>query len=105
MSTAHHGQVPSDDGKTAMDEIMRRFVDQVEGRAKRKFSDGRIGPNDDGDVSFACSADAKNKIVILDFGKPVSWIGMQPEQAVAIAEMLVKFARQVSDRPLTIEIK
>lgn len=93
---AHHG-----DEENA---IRRRFLEQIEGRAQRAYSQGRIGADDDGDLAMAIGADPDKKIVVIDYGKLIQWVGMPPEQAVRMAEMLIEKARAVSDRPLSVNI-
>jgi hypothetical protein len=97
--------VPHHGGREEHDqEILKRLMDQMEGRAKRAYSEGRVSATDDGDLALAVAADRAKKIVIIDFGKQVDWIGMGPEQAVGLAEMLIAKAREVSDRPLSVNI-
>lgn len=87
MATSHHGQ----DGET-----LKRFLAQVEGNAQRSYSEGRMAETDDGDLAFAVAADPDKGIVMLDFGKLVSWIGMGPEQAAQLGALLIHKARQIS---------
>jgi len=102
MSTSHHGvpEQPSPQDLSAMN----RFMDQLQQRAKRAYSEGRISPKDEGDLAFAISADMEKRIVLIDFGKEVTWIGMGPEQAVALAEKLIEKAKMVATKPLTVKI-
>lgn len=93
---AHHG----DDGS----DIWRRFLEQVEGRAQRAYSDGRLGADDDGDLAMAIGADQARRVVIIDYGKLIQWVGMPPEQAVRMAEMLIEKALAVSDKPLVVNV-
>lgn len=93
---AHHG-----DEENA---IRRRFLEQVEGRAQRSYSRGRVGPDDDGDLAMAIGADPAKGIVVIDYGKLIQWVGMPPEQAVKMAEMLIEKAMAVADRPLSVNI-
>lgn len=93
MSVSHHGNKP---------ELIQRFLDQVEGRAKREFPQGRLAGEDDGALVFAVAADPEHEKVIVDFGKRVEWIGMGPREAVELARMLIQKARQVSKQPLVI---
>ena len=97
MGAAHHG------GRNEQ-EMMSRLLDQLEGRAKRNYSEGRIKATDEGDLALAVTADPAKGIVIVDFGKDVSWLGMGPEQAVHLATMLIEKARAVSKTPLTVSL-
>lgn len=95
MATSHHGQ----DSET-----LKRFIAQVEGNAKRQYSEGRMSETDEGDLAFAVAADAEKGIVMLDFGKLVSWVGMGPEQAAQLGSLLIQKARQVSKQPIAVTI-
>jgi hypothetical protein len=56
--------------------------------ATGKYPEGRYGEHDEGEIKFAVAADAKNQKVLIDFGKPVHSLGLTPEQAVELAELL-----------------
>lgn len=81
-----------------------RLQQQLDGRAQRTWSEGRIGPDDDGDIALAIGSDPDKELVIIDFGKEVTWLAMPPQQAVEIAQMLIKHARTISKSPLTINL-
>lgn len=103
MGAAHHGSEQARPNP-ALDALMKRFLDQTEGRAKRAYSEGRVGADDDGDLAMAVGHDIGARIVRVDFGKPVTWLGMPPEQAVGLAKLLIQHARAVSSKPLVVEI-
>lgn len=104
MSTGHHGYVNdhSDDARIA--ELMQRFNDQVERRTKRAYPEGRVGGDDEGALAFAVAADQAHGIVRIDFGKPVEWIGLGPKDCVALAQLLIQKAREVSTEPLVVTV-
>jgi len=59
--------------------------------ATDSFPEGKIDPNDEGEIRFAVAADGGK--VILDFGeKPVSWVGMPAETAREVADLLRRHA-------------
>lgn len=99
MSLNHHGESPNPDT-----ESMKRFLAQVEGRAKRNYPEGRIAAEDDGELAFAIAADRERKLVILDFGKKVDWVGMPPEQAIQLAQLLINKAREVSSVAVILDL-
>lgn len=86
-----------------MAEIMKRFDDQIEGRMRRHYSQGRINPKDDGDLAYAVAADPTTGTVIIDFGKPVEWIGLKPNDVAAMVKILIQKAREVAKEPFTVE--
>jgi len=89
MSANHHG-----DQKALQTETMQRFLDQVNNRAKRAYPNGRAGAMDDGELAYAIAADHERKIVIIDFAKPVGWMGLEPDQAIELGEVLIKKAKE-----------
>ena len=99
MSTGHHGG----GAKRHLDEMIRRFVRQGEGTAAREYPEGRMGGADDGALAFVVGTDERHGTVVLDFNKPVSWLGMSPRDAVRLASLLVKHARSIAKEPLTFE--
>jgi hypothetical protein len=100
MGFPHHG--PEDEA--ARRELMKRFEDQVEGRAQRAYSEGRLGAEDLGDLAAVISTDRERKRIRLDFGKPVTWLAMTADDAVSLAQELIKRAREIAERPFTIEL-
>lgn len=60
------------------------------------FPHGKLNGSDEGGIRFAIGEDGDN--VVINFGTPVAWLGMPPEQAVALAEMLIAKARIVARR-------
>lgn len=107
MSFQHHNEGMSEnmrklfeDEKSARERLQAQFED----RAKREWSDGRIGPSDDGDVAFAVGPHPDKELVCVDFGKPVEWVAMQPQQAIELAQLLIKHARAIAKTPLKIQL-
>lgn len=74
---------------------MRRFIDEVAGKAKLKWPFGRLGGDDDGESAFAVAADPKNQIVRIQFTKPMNWIGLNPEGARHLGKLLLQKADEV----------
>lgn len=60
--------------------------------ATGKFPDGQLSPDDEGEIQFGITN--ANGQVIVNFGKPVAWLGMHPSQAMAIADALIKHAHE-----------
>ena len=55
--------------------------------ATGRFPRGRIHETDEGELQFALGV-TRDRTIILDFGKPVKWIGMAPNEARTLADML-----------------
>lgn len=88
MSMGHHGGYPQQGSNPEMEKLLQRFTDQIEGRAKREYSQGRLNEHDDGVISFAVAADKEHKRIIIDFGKPVAWVGMSASDAITLINTL-----------------
>tara|TARA_R110000824_G_scaffold401032_2_gene610451 strand:+ start:21511 stop:21909 length:399 start_codon:yes stop_codon:yes gene_type:complete len=54
---------------------------------------GKLTKEDEGDVQFRVGSE--NGKVVLDFGTPVHWVGMDAQQAADLASSLMKWARIV----------
>lgn len=79
---AHHG----DDIDT-----LRRYLGLQDGLgATGRFPEGRLNDDDEGEIRVAIAADPKRQTVVIDFGKPVAWIGFTPDQAREIGELLIQ---------------
>lgn len=105
MSFQHHSEGMSPEFRKLFEDQQasrQRFQEQVDGRARRSFSEGRIGPTDDGDLAFSVGTHPDKPLVCIDFGKPVEWVAMGPQQAIELAQSLIKQARSVSTEPLRI---
>jgi hypothetical protein len=51
-----------------------------------------LNVDDQGELQFAVGFDAVNGLVRLEFGKPVAWLALPPENAIQIAKALLKHA-------------
>lgn len=76
----HHSDKPFDDAepKSAFEPTFG---------ATGKFPDGKLVPHDEGEIRFGVTH--KGGKVIIDFGEPVHWIGMTPDQAKLLAASLI----------------
>lgn len=105
MSFQHHNEGMSPELRKLFEDEQasrQRFNDQVAGRAQRSWSDGRISATDDGDLAFAIGPHPEKELVVIDFGKPVEFVAMPPQQAIDLAQSLIKHARALSTTPLKI---
>jgi hypothetical protein len=57
---------------------------------------GKLNASDEGELRFAIGEEHDN--VMVRFGKPISWLAMPPDQAVAMAQLLIAKARIVARR-------
>lgn len=73
--------------------------------ATGKFPHGKLTRHDEGELNLTIGESDDN--VIINFGTPVSWMAMSPEQAVSLAQLLIAKARIVARRqgkPLTVTL-
>jgi hypothetical protein len=60
--------------------------------ATGKFPEGKLNSEDEGELSFAVGLQGKK--IVVDFGKPVAWVGMDATQADDLASLLQDKARK-----------
>lgn len=58
-----------------------------------KFPRGKLNADDEGELEM--SIGIQDKTVILDFGKPVKWLGLAKQDAVNLANSLLEKANQL----------
>ena len=66
--------------------------------ATGQYPEGKLNPDDEGEIAFAIGADKPNKKVLIDFGKPVAWIAMTPDQATQFARILIEKALEIGGK-------
>jgi hypothetical protein len=89
MSAQHHHSNPEEE------RLMRRFLDEAAGTANRQWPHGRISGEDDGETAFAIATDPQNKIVRIQFTKPMNWLGLDKDSALKLAAMLTEKAGEL----------
>ena len=72
--------------------------------ATGEFPNGQYHPTDEGEIKMAIVTDRDRELVFLNHGKPVTWIGMTPQQAVELAQSLIQHARSISKEPLRVQL-
>jgi len=100
---AKHLSGGNPNGADRLEEMKSLLQRNVFAGATGNFPQGKLTKSDEGEIQFTVGA--KNNKVILQFGTPVAWMGMSPEQAVDLGEMLIQKAAKVGFvRPVRIEI-
>jgi accessory colonization factor AcfC len=79
------------------EELERRFEDQVAGTAKRSYGSGRIGPDDDGELAAAMFVDKRHRKIVIDFGKAVTWLALNADDADNMANLLREQAAKLRE--------
>jgi len=80
------------------DSLQKRFSDQLKGRAKPLFPEGKINDSDEGALAFRIAADPEKNIVVIDFGKQVTWMGLPKAEALGLADLLKAHAETLEDK-------
>ena len=98
---AHHGSTPfafEDDRDGYLKDMARRLMPPQERLgATGKYPEGKYTEQDEGEIAFGIASDTTNEKLLINFGKPVAWVGMMPEQAEAVADSLRDHAREVRE--------
>ena len=97
MSCAHHHE----DYERQL-ELLKRFRDEQQGTAPREFPEGRLSGDDDGSITFKIGDDPEKNVVAIEFSKPVHWVAMPPQQAIELAQQLIRHARSIAKEPLRV---
>ncbi len=98
---SHHGSEPFDgapeepERKIARNKLMRDLLSTTDFKgALGDFPEGKLTKTDEGAIQFAIGE--KDGKVVIDFGTPVNWVGMNPQQAAEFASLLFKRAHEVA---------
>jgi hypothetical protein len=65
--------------------------------ATGEFPEGKLNPSDEGALKMAVGYDPLNGVVHIEFGTPVAWLGLPPDNAIEFALLVMRHAgvRQV----------
>ena len=89
----HHGS-DDEDVKRLREQMLRELSEAGHKLGETgKYPSGKLTPKDEGEICFAVGS-AEGKVVI-DWGKPVAWVGMDRNQAIDLANLLKKHARRL----------
>lgn len=81
---SHHGN-PDPHQQRAMSEMMKSIFGE--------HPDGKLNENDAGALAVSIGEEAGR--VVIRFPKPVAWIGFTGDEAMEIAQVLMRHARSV----------
>ena len=74
------------------EDLRRKLLDTTAFRgATGLFPEGKLHASDEGQLQFAIAH--KDGKVVLEFGTPVAWVGMDPQQAADLAMAMLSHAR------------
>lgn len=55
------------------------------------FPAGSLGPHDEGGLNMGVAHDREGNVHV-NFGKPIAWFALPPEQAVELAKLILRHA-------------
>lgn len=103
---SHHGADPFDGEQP---DNIRKLLSELKSSAAQyrgpvgAYPDGMLTPQDEGSLQFAVGS--KDGKVVIDFGSPIAWFGMTPQQAMDLAASIMTRARLVAaERGETVHI-
>lgn len=79
----HHGEEPLHDPALSLG-------------ATGAFPEGKLSEADEGELKFAIAE--LDGTIILQFGKPVSWFGLNPDQAILLGKTLIEKGNSVGSK-------
>lgn len=91
---SHHGfdGLPEDFKRSLLDTTSFRG-------ALGTFPEGRLTKGDEGALQFGVTE--RDGKVVLDFGAPVAWVGMNPQQAADLASLMLSSMRgRLAEKPV-----
>lgn len=99
---AHHGsddlspetrRLLNEQFLNSLDELMKRESARMKLGATGLFPQGKLDESDEGELKLGVAHTPEK--VILNFGKPIAWIGFDPSQAREIGRLLVHHANEI----------
>jgi hypothetical protein len=100
---AHHGDDPFAQFPEANRELLKQFPkrrledpslgNNEELGATGRFPQGKLNDDDAGELQFGVAHTSEK--VVINFGKPIAWVGMDPDQADAFAQLIVQHAMNI----------
>lgn len=89
---AHHGDEWPGGTPDFINEFLKKEAQRENLGATKRFPQGQLNSDDEGELRMGVARAGRK--VILNFGKPVEWIGFDAEQAESLAELLKQHARE-----------
>lgn len=71
----------------------------------RQYPKGRISGDDDGQLTYGIAADTRNNRVILNFFKPIEWMGMDFEAGMQMLHGLARDLSKIGNIVIKIQVE
>lgn len=84
---SHHSSVPMGD---SFRQQMEMEAQRLELGATRRTPSGTVHESDEGEIRMGVAHDPRAQKVFLNFGKPVTWLGMNPQEAFELGDLLIR---------------
>jgi hypothetical protein len=65
--------------------------------ATNQFPRGKLNEDDEGELQFGIAITEDLKTLVINFGKPIEWIGMARVDVLALAHALKERANEMED--------
>lgn len=89
---AHHSSEPMGD---KFDQYLETEAQRLGLGATGRTPQGQVHQSDEGEIMMGVAHDPERLKVFLNFGKPVAWLGMDPQQARELGQLLIDHSWKV----------
>lgn len=79
------------------EDAVDRFFKQGKGEDEREYPKGKLNPDDEGALAFAIAVDENKKLMVINFNKPVTWMGLYLPDAKRFHEAIGKKIKQLEE--------
>lgn len=79
-------------GDSLPQEVIKELFTKNKFGATGQFPEGKLNLDDEGEIIFGVARDPASGKIIINFNKPVAWIGMSVNQAIDLANCLLQHA-------------
>lgn len=60
-----------------------------------KVPEGKLNADDEGELRLGVGADPVRKKVVIEFGKPIQWLALNPDQAREFGQAFIQKANEI----------
>lgn len=87
---SHHGGAGFDKLRTQLKKELEEAGEKT--GATGKFPDGKLVNQDEGELRLAVASTEDGRVII-EFGKPIAWLGLTKKEAAQLGNLILKHAR------------